>query len=91
MDKKEIEIYNEIQKTMETPWYKYFLEYINQEIQASEQVVIEWWIESWNDKIYNYYDIVRCEIKYLKDLRDRLERIKQWMKEINSFSAEDEV
>ena len=91
MDKKELEIYNEIQKTMDTPWYKYFLEYIDQEIKATEQTVIDWNVPEWNDCVYNYYDILRSEIKYLKDLRDRLERIKQGMKEINGFSAEDEV
>jgi len=91
MDWKEIEIYNEIQKTMETPWYKYFMEFIETEIKANEEVVIEWMIEDWNDIKYNYYDVVRSEIKYLKELRDRLEKMKKGMQDIGNSSVGSDI
>lgn len=91
MDNKEFEILQAIQETMNTKWYQYFMDFISDEISACKETVIEWVVPNGNECIYNYYDIVRSEIKYLQGLRDRLEVMKKSMWDINDYSVEDEV
>ena len=91
MENKEIEILKNIQETMETKWWSYLVKYLNDEIEANKEILIEWWDVTNNKIQFNYYDILRSETAYLQWLLDRFELMKKDLQNINIWWLEDEI